>query len=216
MKKKQISKNKSIVFNEYKAEKLLSNFLPIAKSQLVKTLREIKLKTPFYLKIISDDALHKTEIKGVRFVENSSELEKNFNELLETAKKRKIKLDGILVQEKFEGRECIIGIKKDPAFNHVILFGLGGTFTEIFEDISIRKCPISLKDAEEMIDELKSSKLFKEYRGQKVNTSLLQKTLVNISQIPQKYKNIQELDINPFIINEKAGKVADARIIFSQ
>ena len=125
-------------------------------------------------------------------------------------------LEGILVQEKIQGRECIIGIKKDPAFNHVILFGLGGTLTEIFEDISIRKCPISLKDAEEMIDELKSSKLFEEYRGEKVNTSLLQKTLVKISQIPQKYKNIQELDINPFIINEKVGKVADARIIFSQ
>ena len=204
------------VLNEVKAEALLSKYLQIAKSKLVKKLDEAKnIQFPIVLKIISDDALHKTEVGGVKIVNSREELEKEFLALQNTAKKKKIKLDGILLQEKLSGVECIIGIKKDSVFGHIILFGVGGIFTEILEDVSIRKCPINENDADEMIRELKSSKLFSEkgFRGKKLNTSLLKRTLVKVSEIPLKHKNIQELDINPFILNEKEGKVADARII---
>lgn len=202
--------------NEVKAEALLSKYLPIAKSTLVKNVNQVKnVQFPVVLKIVSDQALHKTEVGGVKIVNSKEELEKEFISLQNIAKNKKIKLDGILLQEKISGVECIIGIKKDPVFNHVILFGVGGVFTEVLEDISIRKCPINESDADEMINELKSSKLFssKGFRGRKLNTALLKRILVKVSEIPLKHKNIQELDINPFIINEKDGKVADARIV---
>jgi hypothetical protein len=66
-----------------------------------------------------------------------------------------------------------------------------------------------------MISELKAKKIFEGFRGKKLNTNLLKKVLVEISKIPTNNKKIAELDINPFILNEKSGKVVDSRIIFS-
>ena len=208
-------KEKKKVFNEYKADKFLSKFIPVAKSQLVNSSGEIKLKFPFFLKIISNDTLHKTDIDGVKLINNKEELDIKFNYLISIAKRKKIKLDGILAQEKIEGQQLIIGIKKDSIFAHVVLLGLGGVFTEIFEDISIRKCPINKTDAQEMIDELKAREIFYGFRGKKLNIEFLKKTLIKVSEIPLKHKDIQELDINPFILNEKNGKVADSRIVFA-
>jgi len=204
-----------VVFNEYKAEKFLKKYIPVSKNQLVNSIEEIKLKTfPCYLKIISDQALHKSDIKGVRLVRDQKDLEKNFKELLVIAKRRKLKLDGILVQEATDGEMIIIGIKKDPAFGHVMLLGLGGIFTEVLKDISIRKCPVSRFDVDEMINELKSREIFMGTRGEKLNLNLLKRVLVKVSHIPLKHKKIVELDINPFVLNDKVGRVVDARIVF--
>lgn len=173
------------------------------------------MRPPLVLKIISDQALHKSDINGVRIIKREEDLQDEFNDLLKIAKRRLLKLDGILVQEFHEGEQLIIGIKKDPTFGHIILFGVGGIFTEVFEDTSIRKCPINKQDATEMINELRARKIFYGFRGRKLNLDLLKKTLIKVSQIPLKHKKIEELDINPFILNEKTGKVVDARIIFS-
>ncbi|MAF51386.1 MAG: hypothetical protein CMH64_04825 [Nanoarchaeota archaeon] len=202
------------VYNDYKAEEFLSKFVPVAKNQLVNNVDEIKLKLPFVLKIISDDALHKTDVDGVRIVKEQTEIEKSFSELDSIAKRKKLKLDGIMVQDFVKGENLIMGIKKDEVFNHVILFGVGGILTEIIEDISIRKCPINKHDAKEMIEELRAKKLFYGFRGKKLNVELLKRILIKVSEIPIKHKDITELDINPFILNEENGKVVDARIVF--
>jgi len=205
---------------EVKAEQMLSKYLPTAKSILTKKTDEAKkfaaqIKYPVMLKIISPQALHKTEVKGIKKVDDAEELEAKFNELVSTAKKKKLKLEGILVQEYVEGVETIIGLKNDPTFGHVVVFGIGGVFVELLKDTSFRVCPITEKDAESMIEELKAKKLLFGFRNSKpVNIKALKNAIVAVSKIPAKYSQIQELDINPFIINEKAGKVADARIIF--
>ena len=207
---------KERIYTNYKAEKFLSRYIPTSENQLVKSLKDIKINPPLVLKIISPDAIHKADIKGVRIIHHPGEIENNFNDLLSIVKKKKLKLDGIMVQKFYPGESVIIGLKKDPVFGHVVLVGLGGVFTEVLEDISIRKCPITTTDAQEMIDELKAAKIFKkEFRGQKLNTPLLKKTLVKVSQIPKRNPNIEELDINPFVLNEKNGRVVDARIVFS-
>ena len=209
-------KQKQVIYNDYKAEKFLSKFIPIAKNQLVKKAEDIKIKPPMVLKIISDQALHKSDIGGVRIIKREEDLQEEFNDLLKIAKRRLLKLDGILVQEFYEGEQLIIGIKKDPVFNHIILFGVGGIFTEVFNDTSIRKCPITKEDAQEMIDELRARKIFYGFRGKKLNIEFLKKILVKVSEIPLKHKKIEELDINPFILNDKSGKVVDARIVFGK
>lgn len=189
--------------------------MPVAKNQIVQNVSEIRIKPPFVLKIISRDALHKSEIKGVRILQHQSEVAENFQDLLRIAKQKRLRLDGIMVQEYSKGLEVIFGIKKDEVFGHVLLFGLGGVFTEVLEDIAIRKCPITLQDAEEMIDELKAKKIFYGYRNIGVDRRFLQKMLVRASQIPLRYPGIQELDINPFILSGKKGKVVDARMVVS-
>ena len=207
---------KQEVLTEFEAEKILKNYLPIAKNQLVHSVKEIKLKIPLVLKIMSKQVIHKSDINGVKIVKEKTELEQAFNELIKITKNKKLKLQGILVQEYLEGLQLIIGIKKDSVFNHVILLGAGGIYTEIFKDISIRVCPITEKDAESMIENIRYKEALQGKRGKKANISLLRKILVKTSKIPLTHKRLLELDINPLIINEKTAKVADARMVFER
>ncbi len=207
---------KQEVLSAYESEKFLNRYVQTPQSQLVRKFSEITLKAPLVLKIISPQAIHKTDLGLIRIVHNKSDVENAFNEIISEAKNNKLKIDGILVQEFIEGQQLIIGLKKDAVFNHVILFGLGGIFTEILEDVTIRKCPITPADAQSMIEELKSSKLFHGFRNIKLNIPLLKETLVSISKIPQKHKEIKELDINPFILNAKEGKAVDVRIVLEK
>ncbi|MBW3013882.1 acetate--CoA ligase family protein [Candidatus Woesearchaeota archaeon] len=210
------------ILTEAKAEHFLSRFkLPIAQSQLVQNQEQAlqyakKIGYPVVLKLISKEVLHKTEAHGVRVADDQFSLIREFDSLLKVAKRLGVKLDGILVQEHVPGREVIIGIKKDPIFGHVIMFGLGGIFVEILKDVTFRVCPIDDKDIESMISDLKAKQVLYGVRGEKpINFKLLKNTLSIISKIPKKNPNIEELDINPMILNEKSGKIADARIILS-
>ena len=234
---------KQKIFSESEAENFLRKYISVAKSKLCKNKKylqhfgnfrfpryvgvakqqptsrkikrfskEVNLSNKVVMKIISKQALHKTEINGVKIVER--EFEKEFDFLVNLAKKKKIKLDGILLQEYLEGIELVIGIKKDETFGHVIMLGAGGILVELIKDVTFRVCPIDKKEAEKMINELKIKKLLYGFRGSSVNLEHLKKTIVSVSKIPIKNPNIKELDINPFIINEKYGKVADARIVF--
>ena len=207
---------KQEVLNAYDSNKLLSKLISTPETQLVTKPSEINIKTPLVMKIISEQAIHKTEISGIRIVNHETEISDSFNELVNIAKKNKIRLEGILVQEFIEGQQLIIGIKKDVTFGHVIMIGLGGVFTELLKDFSIRKCPITKEDAQSMLDELQASKLFHNFRNIRLNTEFLKETLVSLSHLPQKRKDIKELDINPFILNDKTGKAVDIRIVLEK
>ena len=166
------------------------------------------------LKIISQKALHKTELKAIRVVKQEEDLEKEFNELLKLNKKKRLNMDGILVQEFVEGKEIIVGLKKDMTFGHVIMLGLGGIFVELLKDVTFRACPITKEDSQSMINDLKGNKILFGFRGEKgVNIELLKELLVKTSKIPLKNQKIAELDINPLIINDKKALVVDARIV---
>ena len=107
----------------------------------------------------------------------------------------------ILVQEFIKGIELIIGIKKDSSFGHALMFGVGGVMVELLKDVSFRICPITHKDAEEMINDLKAKDLLTGFRDSKpVNLNLLKKCLIKASEIPKKFPNIKELDINPLLM----------------
>jgi len=204
------------------AEKEAEEFLekkgfPIAKRIFVKDFDGClkaakKISFPLVLKIASKKILHKSDVNGVRVnIKDEKELEKAFNEL------KKIKnFEGVMVQEYIEGKFVITGLKKDPTFGHVIAFGLGGIFTEIIKDVSFRVCPITKKEAIEMIKEIKAYKILNGTRGEKpVNFYSILRVLLALSELSKKFKDIQELDINPLIVNEKNAKIVDARIVFN-
>lgn len=200
-----------------KAEKFLKG-IPVAKSVLAKDVKQAEKAAALYgypvvLKIVSPKAIHKTEINGIRFPASVDELRREYAALEKTAKAKKLPLTGILVQELIRGEEAIIGLKNDPTFGHVLLFGIGGKYTELMKDVSFRACPVDLKIAQEMIDELRMKKVFYGFRGAKpVNMLLLKKIMVSVSLLPRRHKNIEEMDINPFILNDKTGKAVDVRI----
>ncbi len=205
------------IWTEKKAEDFLKNRIPVANSVIAKSPEQalkFAKKYPVVLKIISEKALHKSDIGGVRIASSKEELEKQFTELEKLVKRKKLKAR-ILVQEFVKGRELVIGINKDPVFGHVIMFGLGGKYVETIRDVSFRVCPLTEKDAESMISDMKYGKIIHGVRGEKpLNTNAIKKALVKVSCIPRSYRKLKELDINPLIADEKGVKVADARIVW--
>ena len=175
---------------------------------------------PVALKVMSADIPHKTEAGVIKLgVRSETELATSFGEILEKAKKFKAdaKIDGVLIQEMAEkGVELIIGMKRDASFGPVIMFGLGGIFVEVFKDVSFRIPPLSMRDAREMIEEIKGSKLLKGYRGmEKMDVEAIASTLMSVAGLSLDLgEEIRELDINPVIVypRGKGIKVVDALI----
>jgi len=200
------------------ATKLLKTYkIPIIKTRKIKKLEEVlnignKWGFPLVLKLDSAEILHKTDIGGViTNIQNKKELTKAWQKIKKVATKYK---SDVIVQPYIKGVEIIIGAKKDAVFGPVVMFGLGGIFVEVFRDVSFRVTPLSKKEAQKMIEEIKGYQILKGYRGQKpVNVEQLAEILVSISQIMQNEKNIQEIDLNPVIATEKKALVVDAKII---
>jgi len=171
---------------------------------------------PCVLKITSNRVLHKTDIGGVKIVYAKSDFEKAYNELIKVIKLKRLNDAKILIREYVDGKELILGIKKDEVFGHIVLLGMGGVLTELIDDVSIRKCPIEKEEVVKMIEELKFKKLLYGYRDKsRVNVNSVIDAVVKVSNLPKKYPKINELDINPFIVNSKEGKVCDARIVLN-
>jgi len=200
------------VLAENEAEAFLKRCVPVAKSMTLKK-PEGFWKPPFVLKIVSKKALHKTDIGGVIIVKKRGDAKEAYNALSIIAKKKKLSPYSIIMQEYVQGVEMIIGIKSDPAFGHAIMLGTGGTLVELIRDVSFRVCPVTEKDATQMIEELKLKKLLYGFRGApKADVNALKRIVVKISQLPQTHK-IAEMDINPLIVSTKGAKVVDARIV---
>lgn len=222
-----------IVFPDYKAKDFLKDYASIPKNFIldIKDARKIimdkkidasylkKLESFDYqvaVKIVSDSIIHKTDVGAVKLVQDKDMFFSTLAGMMKTAEKFDAK--GFMIEELVEGEELIIGIKKDKTFNHVICFGVGGIFVEILKDVAFRACPITLEDAESMINELKARQILLGARGKKYNLDILKKTLVAISKIPltKEGLSIEELDINPFMLNDKEGFIVDARIVFGR
>lgn len=176
---------------------------------------------PVALKIISEEISHKTDIGGVRTgIKNDQALSLAYDEIMENAKQATrdgkppfAAIKGILVQKMArKGVELIIGGKKDPQFGHMIILGLGGVYVEVFRDISARLCPISGKDVEEMIEELKSHPIITGTRGQKgINVDGLKELMLSTCKLLQK-EDLKELDLNPVIFDANGYDIVDARM----
>lgn len=201
--------------------KLLKKYeIPMIETRKIKKLEEVlnignKWGFPLVLKLDSKRILHKTDIGGViTNIQNKKELEEAWQKIKKTAAKY---TSDVLIQPYVKGVEIIIGAKRDPVFRGVVMFGIGGIFVEVFKDVSFRIAPISKKEAKKMIKEIKGYPILKGYRGQKpVNIDKLTEILVSVSKLIQKEKNIQEIDLNPVIVDQKRALVVDAKIFTNQ
>ena len=194
--------------------------IPVVRHSLVKKEEQAvayakKIGYPVVLKLSSPDIIHKTDAKAVLVgIKDEKELRKGFQKLLAIAKKKRAKVDGILVQDFAEGHEIIIGSSRDPQFGPTILFGLGGIFVEVLKDVTFRVIPIDRKDAKEMIKEIKGYKILAGVRGEKgIDFKALEDCLLKVSKMVwSEKKPIKELDINPLFANDKGCVATDVRI----
>jgi acyl-CoA synthetase (NDP forming) len=194
--------------------------LPVLKSSLARDENEAvsvasKIGFPVALKISSPDVVHKTETGGVAVpLKDEGEVRRAFKEIVDTftANPPAKRLDGVMVQELGKGFELIVGTRKDPQFGPVLMFGLGGIFTEAMNDVAFRLVPIQAWDAKEMIEELKSYAVLKNPRKGTIDLPAIEKFLMQVSRLLEKHAEIQEMDLNPVFVASKEIEVCDARI----
>ncbi len=222
---KALSENRSKLL-EHEAYKILEEYnIPAPGYGLATTAEEAvelaeKIGYPVVLKIVSPDIVHKSDVGGVILNLNSAEeVKKAFNQIMENVKKHapNARIAGVLVQEMVpQDVEVIVGSTRDPIFGPVVMFGLGGVFVEVLKDVSFRVVPLTERDAEEMLTEIKAKKILEGYRHIKPRDK---KAIINIilgvSKIMEENPEIAELDLNPIMVfpEGQGAKVADVRII---
>jgi acetyl-CoA synthetase (ADP-forming) len=120
-----------------------------------------------------------------------------------------------------KGHEIVIGGYRDETFGPVMMFGLGGIFVEVLQDVTFRICPITEADAREMIQDLRAAALLKGARGGiSVPDEIIVDALLSVGGEQGLFYEltdlIQELDINPLLANEQGVIALDARIVLSE
>ena len=209
-------KNGQRTLSEYDSKRIIAAYgIPVSRERLVGTLAGAKdaakrIKYPVVLKGCSADAAHKTE-KGLVAVGLDSQ--KALSEAFATIKKRAGKsYDGdYLVQEMVKGqREIMLGMTRDAQFGPSVMFGLGGIFTEILQDVAFRVAPIRKRDAKQMLGEIRGHRILDAVRGMKaVETGILGK-------IGLDHPEISEIDINPLIIRGDKPVAVDALVVLGE
>lgn len=173
---------------------------------------------PVVMKIVSPDIIHKTDSGGVRLGLTSREDVKNaFKEIIASAKKNfpDALIEGVLICEQAkQGVEVIVGVTKDRVFGRVMMFGLGGIFTETLNDITFRSIPITTMDAKEMIEEIKGYPILRGVRNRaSCDMQALKDLLIKVSKFIVEHPEIDELDLNPVCVYTKGVQVLDVRLI---
>lgn len=205
--------------NEYESKRLLDAYsIPVTKEFVATSIKDAisqakEIGYPVVLKGSSRTLTHKTEHKLIELgIDSDQALEKAYNALQERGKGQ---LDGILVQQMVTGeRELVAGLIRDPQFGPCVMFGLGGIFTEVLKDVTFRVAPLEMRDALEMMDEIRARKLLDAFRGKPaVNRDVLAKALINLGRIGLDIDEVAEIDINPLIIHEDMPIAVDALVI---
>ncbi|MEN2974669.1 MAG: acetate--CoA ligase alpha subunit [Candidatus Caldarchaeales archaeon] len=182
-----------------------------------------KIGYPVVMKIASPDIIHKFDIGGVRIrIENAEEVKRVFDEIVNNVRKHapQARIWGVSVQEMVrDGLEVIFGVKRDPLFGPVVMFGLGGIYVEAYKDVSFRLAPIRELSAYHMIEDIRAKQILKGYRGgEERDIDAVAEGLMRLSQLSLEQQYISELDANPVMVFEKGRgyKVVDARIVLRE
>ena len=171
--------------------------------------------SPVVMKISSPDAIHKTEMKGIFVgINDEKQFESAFESLMNIITNKKLKNASVLIQEMVNrsAKEAIIGMNTDSNFGKIIIFGTGGVYTEVYDDISLRILPNH--DFKEMVNETKLGKILNGYRGEKPkNVQSVIDVLEAIQKIAFDFPEICSIDINPLMVTEDKAYVVDFKIL---
>lgn len=205
--------------SEYESKKLLAAYdIPVTREILVFDERELveacrEIGYPLVLKACSPQIAHKSELGLIRTdVRTDEEAILAYGDII--ARMGDIP-GGILVQEMVKGkRELVAGMTRDPQFGPCVMFGLGGIFTEILNDVTFRIAPLTRADALDMMRDIRGAKILDAVRGMDAaDEELLADILINVGRIGLENDTVKEVDINPLILVGNRPVAVDSLVI---
>ncbi|AKH20023.1 acetate--CoA ligase family protein [Sedimenticola thiotaurini] len=173
----------------------------------------------YVMKLVSRDILHKTDAGGVKLNLVPDDFVPAYREILANARRYRpdAAIEGVLLAPMAEpGVEVIIGVTRDRQYGPVMMFGLGGVFVEVLQDVVFRALPLSRADALEMLDGIRGSKVLDGVRGgAAVDRQALVSLMLAVSDLCVNHPEIVELDLNPVLARPMDYCVLDARILLN-
>ena len=178
-----------------------------------------KIRLPWVIKLVGPGLLHGTDMGFVYLgIKNKHKAVDVLKSLWRKIKKAKALCDThtyIQVQQQVPvDAEMFVGLKYDLTFGPVLIFGSGGIFTELVEDIAIAPLPAG---RDELKDKLKKTRLYKlitGYRGAKlINPERVVSLLLRISQVAHVFGTFSEMDFNPVVINKRGLFMVDYKLV---
>ena len=174
---------------------------------------------PVAMKVMSPDIIHKSDVGGVRInVSHAPDVRSAYKHMMEDVEKRlpDARLEGISIEHmarSSNGRELMVGVKRDPVFGPVISFGSGGTTVEILRDSAVALPPLNHLLARRLIERTKVARLLAPFRQMPaVNLKAIEQVLLRVSEMVCELPHVVELDINPLFSDEHGVIAADVRI----
>lgn len=214
------------VLTELESKAVLAAFgIPSTQCILVRTADEAMVNAqalgfPLAMKIYSRDITHKSDIGGVRLgLSNAAAVQSAFKEMMSLARRHcpDANIEGVVIQRMHSsphGRELLVGVTTDPVFGPVITFGLGGTAVEIMRDQAMALPPLNQLLIQDLVNRTKAAKLLARFRNMPAaDMQAIEYTLSRVSSMACELPWIQELDINPLVVDEHGAMALDARII---
>ena len=214
-----LSLNRSIALEPDAMAWLRENDIPVPEFCFATTLEEAvqgcaEIGYPVVMKVVSPDILHKSDVGGVIVNIGDDEAAMDAFDAIRRAAEGK-DLRGVVIYPMIQGgQEVLLGLSRDPQFGPVVAFGLGGIYAEVWRDVALRVAPLDRAEAQAMIREIKSFPLLEGIRGQKPrDLDTLADVLVRFSQLPFRYPEIGEVDLNPVFLFSDGLVVGDVRVI---
>ena len=213
------------LLTEKEAKDVLSAYgIPVNPTQSARSDEEAvaisqSIGFPVVLKINSRDITHKTDAGGVRLnLQSAAAVTEAWHEIIANANAYRpdAEVAGVSVQPMLSDidYELIAGTKKDRDFGPVILFGMGGIWTEVIKDRAIAFPPLNRLLARRLMEETKIFGVLAGYRNKPpVNLDLIEEILIRLAQLATDFPEIEELDINPLIVSTDRVVAADARLV---
>ncbi len=172
---------------------------------------------PVALKVLSPDISHKSDAGGIRLgLANEIQVREAFADIVANARRYDphARFEGVLVQAMASGgSEVIIGASTDPVFGKVVMFGLGGIFAEVLDDVTFALAPVTIDRAHAMLREIKGHPVLAGARGAAaIDFDALAGIIARVSQLVTDFPEIAELDLNPVFAGSTGAIAVDARV----
>lgn len=176
--------------------------LAATRAEAVKVARDIGY--PVVAKVASAQITHKSDLGGVKVgLADDAAVAAAWDGIHASvaAAMPDAVIDGLLIERMAPagGVEMLVGVHRDPVFGHMLTFGLGGIYVEVFKEVTRRLLPVGPADAAAMVREMRCYPLLAGARGQRPrDIAALERLLVAVSDFVCAHgEEIEEIDLNP-------------------